>query len=277
MEHALAFLSRRYPQLLFPITPGISKTAEFRNAIYFGKPYSGQLDFTMSEKDRFLCMDTPAGTAEVLLLYNRTDFEKCFCALANRCEPKLIPPSVGACMISGLLNQEKIRRYGNHEEKTGLLSFLKPTFDQACYDKLILLSSGWYSGITPEEAGFSDAEWTPKSITIRMYHEITHFVCRTLYPKDISVIRDEVFADMIGIVAAFGYYDTHMANLFLGIDGANIRENGRIHYYVKEQDADSVLEETKMWISLLEQKATNCTDNINDLIVKLFEALRLVR
>ena len=275
MEHALAFLSRRYPQLLFPITPGISKTAEFRNAIYFGKPYSGQLDFTMSQKDRFLCVDTAAGPAEVLLLHNRRDFERCFCALANRCEPKNIPPSVGACMISGLLNQEKVRQYGKHEEKSDLLSFLKPTFDQACYDKLILLSSGYYSGITPEEAGFSDSEWIEKSITIRMYHEITHFVCRTLYPKDISVIRDEVFADMIGIVAAFGYYDTHMANLFLGIDGANFRENGRIHYYIKDRDADSVLEEVKKWISLLEQTANNHKEDINSLMVTLFEELRL--
>ena len=279
MEHILVTLSRRYPQLRFPVAAGTSTSAEYRDAVYFGKKYEGSLDYSMSEKDRFLCMDTPAGSVDVLLLHDRKDFEKCACALANRCEPKHIPESVGAFMISGLINWEKVRKYLNKqpEEECFVNNFMwswlkKNNCDYL--DRIILLSSGWYSGISPDEVGLSEEEWLEKSFTIRLYHEVTHFVCRSRYPKNIDAIRDEVFADMIGMMAAFGHYDPTMAKLFLGIDGAEISDNARIRYYLKNQDALAVHQEACFWISWLENRLANRTEeDIGDMIVNVFDEM----
>lgn len=272
MEHCLFKLSSRYPQLLFPISKGISESLDFKEAVWYGKEYNGILDYSFSEKDQYLCIDTPAGTAELLLLYNRDDFEKCVCALANKCEPKDIPPSVGAFMISGLINWEKVRRNCKNNINELTLKLLKFSGCEI-FDRLILLSSGWYSGITPEKIGCSADEWTEKSITIRMYHELTHFICRSLYPKNIDVIRDEIFADMIGIVVAFGYYDTDLAKLVLGISDTGLSKSGRINYYIKNKETNVLLEEVNTWISLLERKVKTPVGDINMFIINLFEEI----
>lgn len=274
MKHILNELSQRYPQLLFPIAPGTSQTEEYRDVVYRGKVYHGELDFTMSDRDWFVTLETPAGTAEALLLHNRRDFEKCACALTNKCEPREIPPSVGAFMISGLINWKKVRQICS--DRGGVtpanLAFIKFS-GQSIHDRLILLSSGWYSGVAPEAMGLSDEDWTEKSVTIRMYHELTHFICRSLYPKNIDIIRDEVFADLIGLVAAFGYYDPSVAKLFLGITDTGFTATGRIHHYIKDQAPDQVFQEVNAWISLLDEKVKEPTEDITKLTVRLFEEI----
>lgn len=278
MEHILETLSRRYPQLLFPISAGISKSFAYRRAVLLGKEHTGTLDFTMSEKDRFVRIDMPVGTAEALLLYNREDFEKCACALGNRCEPKELPKSVGAFMISGLTNWEKVRSHlAEHGEceNNGLIDWERLQSTGCNYkDKIILLSSGYYSSVAPETVGFQEEEWIEKSITIRMYHELAHFVCRTRYPKNTDAIRDEIFADMVGIVAAVGYYDTNMAKIFLGISETAISEEGRIRYYIKDRDERIVRDEAIFWISWLENRIEPTKkENINDLIINIFDKM----
>ena len=49
----------------------------------------------------------------------------------------------------------------------------------------------------------NEDEWIEKSIIIRKYHELTHFVMRKTYPDDIDYIRDELIADCIGLICAF--------------------------------------------------------------------------
>jgi len=280
MEHILEKLSHRYPQLLLPVAAGMSKSPAFTDAVYRGKRYDGVPDYSLSEKDRFSRVDTPAGPVDVLLLHERVDFEKCACALANRCEPKPLPRSVGAFMISGLTDWEKVRKYldkGPQEEclvNSFLLNWLKRDHPDIL-SRIILLSSGWYSGIAPERLGLSGEDWTEKSVTLRMYHEIAHFVCRSRYPKDIQAIRDEVFADMIGIVAAFGRFDAEMAKVFLGIDGDTVPDTARIRYYLKDRDEGSAVSEAEFWISWLENMAADRPEKeIDDLIVGLFDEMR---
>lgn len=54
---------------------------------------------------------------------------------------------------------------------------------------------------------------------------------RKLYPDDISFIRDELIADCIGLIAAFGYFDVRLLKLFLGIENDIYREGGRLQNY----------------------------------------------
>ena len=103
-EHILEKLSRRYPQLLLPLGFDTKNTPEDRGAVLRGEPCVGTLDFTLSPEDLFSSMETPAGPAEILSLDDRKDFEHCVRALAFRCEPREIPPSMGAVTVSGLIN-----------------------------------------------------------------------------------------------------------------------------------------------------------------------------
>ena len=141
-----------------------------------------------------------------------------------------------------------------------------------CHDRIILLSSGWYGGVAPEMIGLSNEEWIEKSITIRMYHEITHFVCRSRHPENIDVIRDEVFADMIGMIVAFGYYDADMAKMLLGIKDEKILENARVRYYLKNDNDHSVSEDVRFWTSWFVKKlGDHAEEDINNIIINVFE------
>ncbi len=61
--------------------------------------------------------------------------------------------------------------------------FRRFTADKSNYfDTLILLSGGEHSAVPAGEPGLSEAERRGLSLTIRKYHELTHFICRGLRP-----------------------------------------------------------------------------------------------
>ncbi|MBO5620718.1 MAG: hypothetical protein J5959_03720, partial [Butyrivibrio sp.] len=116
--------------------------------------------------------------------------------------------------------------------------FKRFTSDKKNYvDKIIILSRGPYSGISAAIVGEDEERWLELSQVIRKSHEITHFICRTLYPEDIDPIRDEVIADAIGIYAAYGRYDDKMAKTFLGIDGGRY-VGGRLENYSENPEQE---------------------------------------
>ena len=256
-ENPISRLAKKYPQLLLPIRAGEKETEEYRAAVLSGALLSAEPDFIGSPGDSLSVAETPAGKAEILYLENREDFEHAFRALAHRCEPVEIPASVGATTIRGLINWEKIHNHEKEYLQSGEndwdLEFRRFTAEKANYlDSLILLSSGDYSNVSAETAGLPAEEWKEKSVTIRKYHELTHFICRALYPDDVDAVRDEVIADLIGLVAAFGDYDVHLAETFLGIEGERFREGGRLSYYT---DAEHLSETVSLARRMIHQYA----------------------
>ena len=239
-DHVLITLSKRYPQLLLPMGEGEEHDALYRDVVLRGKSYEGKPDFSLSDRDTLVTVATPAGDVDVLTLFERTDFEHCICALTNRCHPMRVPATQGASMISGLINWEKIHRHkmmyllrGGKDWGKEWEEFRK---DKTRYtDRLIVLSSGYYSSLSPEEAGMTPEEWREKSMEIRKYHELTHFVSRQWYPEDISALRDEIFADAIGLFMALGKMDQTLACRFLGIGGDGTYHGGRLENYVSAE------------------------------------------
>ena len=233
-------LFHRYPQLHLPIRTGMKSTPEYRKAVLRGEPVYTEPAFIGSPEDSLTTVETPVGPVDVLYLAEREDFEHALRALAYRCEPVEIPASVGASTVRGLINWEKI-----HAHKAEYLAgggtnwseeFKRFTAEKKNYlDTIIVLSKGQYSAVPASAAGLSEKEWEEKSLIIRKYHELTHFVCRILHPKDIEPIRDEVIADRIGLAAAFGYYDPTLAKQFLGIEGTDFRPGGRLSHYAKDE------------------------------------------
>ena len=242
MREDIVKLSRRYPQLLLPIRAGMRETEEYKNAVLCGLPLEAEPDFRCPEEIELSAAETPAGRAEILYLGDRADFLHAYQALAYRCEPTPIPDAVGAVTLNGLINWEKINRHHDDYIAAGGedwdAEFSRFTEDAKNYrDGIILLSGGDYSNLPAAEAGLDAAAWKKASYTIRKYHELTHFVCRRLWPENIDEVRDEVLADSMGLIAAFGDYDTALARRFLGVEGASFREGGRLSHYVKEPEA----------------------------------------
>lgn len=223
--HPIIRLSEMYPQILFPIESGMYNTDEYKNVCLRGFKCDRKPDFIFSNQDTLEIIDTEAGPATILTLRCREDFVHMIQCLSYKCEPTEIPDSMGASTIIGLNNWDKVRA-GEDNYK----------------DMIIVLSSGNYSNVSATDVSratdgklkLSDDEWIEKSIIIRKYHELRHFVDRRLRPDDIDVLRDEINADRDGLIAAFGYYDTDLARLFLGIEGTEYRQGGRLENYLPD-------------------------------------------
>lgn len=246
MEHCLDILARRYPQILLPIEKGIKDSKEYKDVCLRGEKCNRPNTFSKDLNDKLETVDTICGKVEVLTLRNREDFVHACRCLGHKCEPVDIPDSTGAMAIFGLNNWDKVR--------AGLDDYK---------DSFIILSSGNYSNVTNEdiykqtngEIDLSKQEWIEKSIIIRKYHELTHFVMRKRYPDDIDFIRDELIADCAGLISAFGYFDSRLLRLFLGIENEKYREGGRLQNY--EGGDISNIKEINKRIDELENKVKN--------------------
>ena len=257
-EHILEKLSRRYPQLLLPISDETRHGEVYKNAVLRGMELTGTPDFSLSDKDSFELVETPAGTVEVLTLADRADFEHCIRALAHRCENAELPKTMGASTISGLINWEKIRTHQKEYLASGGedwdSEFAAFTSDRRNFrDTIIVLSSGNYSALSPEEAGYESDEWLAHSHEIRKYHELAHFTSRNLFPENKDAVRDEVLADMNGVIAALGHYDAELAGKFLGVRGGRYIPGGRLENYVPAEELNSAVERTAKMLEVLER------------------------
>ncbi len=245
MDERLIHIAQCYPQLLLPVQAGMRYTEEYKEVVLCGSPCERPLKFNCPQEVRINEEDTPAGKAVIMYLGDRRDFLHAYQALAYRCEPTAIPESVGAVTIRGLINWGKIHSHQEEYLKAGGNDwdeeFARFTGKKENYkDSIILLSGGNYSNVPADETGMDETEWKTKSYIIRKYHELTHFICRGLYPDNIDALRDEVIADCIGLVAALGYYDTNLAKRFLGTVDDVYNGTGRLTHYIGDQPADEM-------------------------------------
>ena len=66
-------------------------------------------------------------------------------------------------------------------------------------------------------------------------------VSRTLWPENQEAIRDEISADCIGLIAAFGRFDPSPALRLLGLKGETYLPGGRLQNYIPEELPDETL------------------------------------
>ena len=65
-------------------------------------------------------------------------------------------------------------------------------------------------------------------------------------------LRDEVYADCIGLIAAFGEYNPLWARTFLGIESDTYRKGGRLEHYDPDCSEEAV-QQAGQWISEAEK------------------------
>jgi hypothetical protein len=244
---AFKALKQRLVQLQFPIREGISQTQTYRAATFKGISVDGITEasgLSLKHPDRLqlIIHQSLAGAIPVLLTENREDFVSLVQALTKRNEPTSIPDSMGACIVGGFNNWDRIRQYrqqwelynpNNCSESKWAEEFKRLIPQKQLYqDRFIILSNGFYSNISAKDIGLSESEWQDLSVTIRLEHECTHYFTRRLFNSMRNNLLDELIADYRGIVAAIGKYQADWFLRFLGLESfPKYREGGRLQNY----------------------------------------------
>ncbi|GAX38422.1 DUF7005 family protein [Nodularia sp. NIES-3585] len=234
-------------QLLFPIQAGISQTEAYSAVTLKGVnpesiPEATGLVLEHPDKLHLQIYQSLAGAIPVLLPSNREDFVSLVRSLTKRNEPLPIPASMGACMIGGYNNWDRIRRYRqqwerenpeNCSEADWKAEFRRLIPQKNRYqDRFIILSDGFYSNVSPNDLGLPESEWRRLSLTIRLEHECTHYFTRRLFNSMQNNLLDELIADYRGIVAATGRYRADWFLRFMGLESLpNYRDSGRLENY----------------------------------------------
>lgn len=237
-QSVFSVLAEDYPLLY--LNPDEDDTEDYRRVVLRGEePGRKSLGhYRGSAADRLEETDTPAGRVRVVTLGDRGDFERVIRGLmaAKEGPAAKVPESQGAAMLY-VFNWGRIHAHlaafppEKQDEEFRRFISVKPNY----LDTLVVLSRGPYSHVSAETAGFAEEAWLEYSDTIRRYHELTHVICRRLYPEDIDPLRDELIADAVGLTAAFGRFDPDMEKRFLGISGERYT-GGRLGNYTEEPE-----------------------------------------
>lgn len=244
---AFEALKQRLVQLRFPILEGISQTEAYRSATRKGITTADIAQATglvLQQPEKLLLMihNSCAGAIPVLFTQNRDDFVSLVQALTMRNEPLPVPASMGACMVAGFNNWDRIRQYrqqwsdqnpANCSESSWKEEFRRLIPQKELYqDRFIILSDGFYSDVSASDIGISEPLWRRLSLIIRLEHECTHYFTRRLFNSMRNNLLDELIADYRGIVAATGRYRADWFLRFLGLESfPNYREGGRLQNY----------------------------------------------
>jgi hypothetical protein len=223
-------LAKYLVQLRFPVQAGISRTGVYIDATTkgagFGADNAPGVKLEAPDKCCIAVHATPAGRIPLIIAEARGDFETLVRALARRNEPVSIPPSMGACMVSGYNNWDRIYEL---VRVNGAADFSVPSTYQ---DRFIILSRGPYSGVAGADLGLAAAEWGRLSFLIRRAHECTHYFTRRVFSSMRNNLLDEIIADYCGIVSAAGRFRPDWMLRFFGLqDFPHYQTGARLENY----------------------------------------------
>jgi hypothetical protein len=164
---------------------------------------------------------TPAGGIPVVYMEDRRTFERLTAVLSAEDDSRTLPASVNAFTIPA-----------KHPLLRG--------------HRVICLAKAGYSALSGKDAGIEEDEWVEKSAVIRLSHECCHYFTLRVLGGMKNHALDEVVADCVGQLAAFGRYDASLQRKFFGLGNLGNPENmentenknciapgGRLGFYVK--------------------------------------------
>lgn len=236
-------LKEKLVQLSFPIQEDISKTEAYRAVALRGENVSDYTETTglilhYPERITMFLHTTAAGRIPVIVIPDRRDFVSFVQAISCRNEPKQVRPSMGACMVQGYNNWDRVHQAKSewllmNPEGDWTLEFINFREKKELYrDKMILLSDGPYSNVTAVSMGIDAKEWLKKSLIVRLEHECTHYLTVRLLGSMQNNLFDELLADYRGIVAAYGEYRAVRFLTFMGLEHyPEYRSGGRLENY----------------------------------------------
>src|SRR5262245_18665073 len=241
-------LKRHFIQLRFPIRAGISEEDGYkqgtRRGIFEAADAYAAEALALERPDRLELTIHPtiAGHVPLIVVGHRPDFVRLVQAFSERNEPRPVLDSMGACIVKGLNNWSRIhvrrdewkRAAGDAGTDGGWAEeFQKLIPQKELYqDRFIILSRGPYSAIAAREVGMDEAEWLDRSLAIRREHVLMHYFTYRAFNSIRNNVFDELIADFVGLVRAFGHYRSDFALRFLGLEAyPAFRPGGRLEVY----------------------------------------------
>lgn len=254
-EGAVDVLRQVFVQLRFPIEAGMSQTAAYQAATRRGqRPPHTQPEavFEQPEGLRIFLHPTPAGRVPVVAAAARADFETLVRAVTRRNEPDEVLPSMGACMIAGYNNWERVAALrsayqAEHPEDwsgTGWAAAFREIVPrkELYQDRFMLLSSGLYSATPAEALGLDPETWRAASVKLRLEHECTHFFMRQAFGAMRKSLLDELVADYMGLIEALGEFRLAAFLTFMGLEShPDYRPGGRFQNYTGDLSEGAVV------------------------------------
>jgi hypothetical protein len=234
-------LRRRLVQLQFPIELGISETADYQASTRRGLSVPAGINglkLRSPQQVELFMHESWAGLIPVIFVGDQSDFELLVQALLRRNEPLAIPAAMGACMVAGFNNWDRISSYRNHWELEHGSTDWEQEWQRlipqkALYqDRFMLLSDIPYSNIRATELGLAEDDWQQQSRTIRLEHESIHYWTKRRLGAMQNNALDELMADYWGLVSATGEYRADWFLCFLGLEAWPLyRSSGRLNSY----------------------------------------------
>ena len=237
-------LGDKLVQLRFPIRSGISAENAYRAATLKGQKPPDDYPLTLEDPEGLSLTLHPslAGKIPVLAVRNRTDFENLVRALTARNEPVEVPEAMGACLVNGLNNWDRIESLRLRWESEEPASRVSATWGEefrriipqtTLYkDRLIVLSHGPYSGVAAEHTGMAGDEWERLSFDLRLEHECVHALSLKIFGSMRHDLLEELVADWVALIRVFGRYRADLALRFLGLEAfPDFRAGGRLEVY----------------------------------------------
>ena len=101
------------------------------------------------------------------------------------------------------------------------------------HHKLILLGNAPYSNVPASVLGLDENEWLNRSAKLRTAHECAHYETLRLFGGMKNHALDEIAADTMGQLAAFGNFSAQRQRLFFGLEDGGKTCTGRLTFYCK--------------------------------------------
>lgn len=244
-EGVFKTLKKHLVQLQFPIKKEISLSQEYKDVTLKGVSTDNMLlasgvVLNDPENLHLEIYECVAGKVPALIVPNDEDFCSIINAFSHKNEPVNIPKAMGAAMIKGINNWNRINTlkeewliknpFGNWN-----LEFKKNILPNPYLykDKLIVLSKKPYSSVLANELNISEKDWIDYSIKIRLEHECTHLFTLKYFKHMANNMHDELLADYIGISKALGKYQCDWFLKFIGLENfPEYRDGARLENYL---------------------------------------------
>lgn len=242
-EDAIAVLRRAWVQLAFPLRPGIAHEPAYRAVCLGGAPpaecpLATGLPLARPEDIELRLVATAAGHLPIVVIPHRGDFEAILRACTGRNEPAPVAPALGAMIVSGYTNWDRVARYReawlvSHNAADWGAEFARLASRKELYqDRFVLVSRGPYSGVSAADLGLEEHAWERLSLDIRIHHECAHYGTKRLLGSMRNNLLDELIADYLGLTGACGRFRADWFLRFMGLeDFPAYRPGGRLEAY----------------------------------------------
>ena len=231
-------------QLRIAVRYGMSRTRGYDAATRSPGPVRDELPplrLHAPDAVRIEIHPTPAGRLPAIIAPHRGDFELLVQALTKRNEPVPVPVSLGACMVSGYTNVERLRRWKEEwwsgqpfPTESGWRRELGSSARRRahCQDRFVIACTTPYSAVAAARLALAEARWERLSLAIRIEHESMHYFTRRVFGSMKNRLLDELIADYAGIFRATGRFRADWALRFLGLESyPEYRPGGRLECY----------------------------------------------